>query len=93
MCLVPKETTLGYPELGLYDILASKSIKGIPDEMLWPANFANTIFLQSSNWEGGLLAPFKGLGVFTPFWGLGVAVMDLKGVGGLICPFSRLRGC
>ena len=37
-----------------------------------------------------MLAPFQGLGGDYPFLGLGVAVMDLLGVGGLLTPF---QGC
>ena len=63
MCLVPLETTLGCTEVVLNDNLAPLSIKGTRAEIFRLPNFANTI------WGGGLLASFKGCGVFTPFWG------------------------
>ena len=81
LCMVPLETTLECPEVGLNDNLQPFSIKGTPAEIFRPPIFANTIFSQSSNLGGGLLSPIKGWRVFThsqgwevvrPFWGLGV---------------------
>ena len=102
LCMVPLETTLECPEVGLNDNLQPFSIKGTPAEIFRPPIFANTIFSQSSNLGGGACYPLLKVGgslpilkvgrLLDPFgvWGL---LPPLFGLGGLLVPILGSDGC